>query len=255
MNLRLTLSYDGTGFRGWARQPGLRTVEGTMAAALDARYPGWRGLVAAGRTDTGVHALCQVVSVHVTGGAPVASAAAALNTALPDDVVVLDAAEAPEGFHARHSARARCYLYRVRVTRAPSALDARRALHHPGRVDRAVLDAWATAVVGTHAFTAFTPTETQHATFVRSVHHAAWADAGDELHFTIAADGFLRHMVRALVGTMLASARGERGFAPAGLLAGAPRSAAGPTAPPHGLYLAGVRFDGDEPGQEFVGIH
>ena len=107
----------------------------------------------------------------------------------------------------------------------------------------------------THEFTAFTPTETQHATFVRSVHHAAWADAGDELHFTIAADGFLRHMVRALVGTMLASARGERGSTRPGCSAGAPRSAAGPTAPPHGLYLAGVRFDGDEPGQEFVGIH
>jgi tRNA pseudouridine38-40 synthase len=255
VNLRLTLSYDGTGFRGWARQPGLRTVEGTVAAALDERYPGWHGLVAAGRTDTGVHALCQVVSVHVAGGAPVASAAIALNTALPDDVVVLDAAEAPDGFHARHSARARSYLYRVRTARAPSALDAHRVLHHPGRVDSAVLDGWAAAVIGTHEFTAFTPTETQHRTFVRSVHHATWADAGDELHFTITADSFLRHMVRTLVGTMLAAARGEQEFGPAGLLAGAPRSAAGPTAPPHGLYLAGVRFERDEPGQEFVGIH
>jgi tRNA pseudouridine38-40 synthase len=226
-----------------------------MAKALDDRYPGWHGLVVAGRTDTGVHALGQVASVHVTGGAPPANAAAALNTALPDDVVVLDAAEAPDGFHARHSARARSYLYRVRVARAPSALDARRALHHPAAVDRGVLDAWAAAIRGTHEFTAFTPTETQHETFVRTVHHAAWAEAGDELHFTIAADSFLRHMVRTLVGTMLTAACGERGLAADELLAGAPRRAAGPTAPPHGLYLAGVRFEGEEAGVELVGIH
>jgi len=255
VNLRLTLSYDGTGFRGWARQPGLRTVEGTLATALDERYPAWHGLAVAGRTDTGVHALRQVASVRVAAGPPAASAAAALNAALPDDVVILDAAEAPDAFHARHSARARSYLYRVRVARPPSALDARRALHHPGALDRAVLDAWAAALPGTHDFTAFTPTETQHETFTRTVHHAAWADADDELHFTIAADSFLRHMVRTLVGTMLVAARGEPTHAAAALLAGAPRSAAGPTAPPHGLYLAGVRFEGEEPGRELVGIH
>ena len=141
MNLRLTLSYDGTGFHGWARQPELRTVEGTLAAALDERYAGWHGLAVAGRTDTGVHALAQVASVHVATGPPPASAPVALNAALPDDVVVLAAAEAPATFHARHSARARSYCYRVRVARTPSALDARRALHHPGALDRGVLDA------------------------------------------------------------------------------------------------------------------
>jgi tRNA pseudouridine38-40 synthase len=254
VNLRLTLSYDGGGFRGWARQPGLRTVEGTLAEALDARFGAWRNLAVAGRTDTGVHALAQVASVHVSGGPPAANAAMALNTALPGDVVMVDAVEVPDAFHARHSARARAYLYRVRTARAPSALDARRALHHPAPVDRAVLDAWAASLLGTHDFTAFTPTETQHETFTRTVHHAAWRDAGDELHFTIAADSFLRHMVRTLVGTMLTAARAEVMPAPAELLAGAPRSAAGPTAPPHGLYLAGVRFEGDEPGLEFVGI-
>ena len=177
-----------------------------MAAALDARYPGWHGLVAAGRTDTGVHALCQVVSVHVTGGAPVASAAAALNTALPDDVVVLDAAEAPDGFHARHSARARCLpVPRPRGAGAERARRAAGAAPSAGAVDRAVLDAWAAAVVGTprRSRRSRRPRRST-ATFVRSVHHAAWADAGDELHFTIAADELPAPQVRALVGTMLA---------------------------------------------------
>ena len=196
MKLRLTLSYDGTGFRGWARQPHARTVEGTLAAALDARYPGWEGLEVAGRTDTGVHALGQVVSVRVGTGPPAANAALALNAVLPADVVVRAAHEVPDGFSARYSAVARAYVYRVRVVREPSALDALRALHHRGALDRAVLDGWAAALVGTHDFTAFTPTETQHRTFVRTVHHAAWHEVGDELRFTIAASSFLRHQVR-----------------------------------------------------------
>ncbi len=255
MNLRLTLSYDGTGFRGWARQPGARTVEGTLAAALDARYPGWEGLAVAGRTDTGVHALGQVVSVRVGTGPPPTTAALALNAVLPADVVVRAGREAAADFNARYSARARAYIYRVRVVREPSALDAMRALHHRGALDRAMLDRWAGALLGTHDFTAFTPTETQHRTFVRTVHHAAWHESGDELRFSIAATSFLRHQVRTLIGTMLLAARGERCAEPEELLAGAHRTAAGPTAPPHGLYLAGVRFTGEPDGSELVGIH
>jgi tRNA pseudouridine38-40 synthase len=254
VNLRLTLSYDGSGFRGWARQPGARTIEGTLADALDARYPGWSGLAVAGRTDTGVHALGQVVSVTVGTGPPAANAALALNAVLPPDVVVRSSAEAPEDFNARYSARARAYVYRVRVVRDPSALDARRALHHRGALDRSVLAAWAEALRGTHDFTAFTPTETQHLTFVRNVHHAAWHEVGEELRFSIAASSFLRHQVRTLVGTMLLAARGERCASPAELLEGAHRRLAGPTAPPHGLYLAGVRFAGEPDGVELVGI-
>ena len=254
MNLRLTLSYDGTGFRGWARQPGARTVEGTLAAALDARYPGWRDLAVAGRTDTGVHALGQVASVTVGTGPPAVNAALALNAVLPSDVVVRAAAEVPDDFNARYSARARAYVYRVRVVRDPSALEGRRALHHRGALDRSVLHAWAEAVRGTHDFTAFTPAETQHRTFVRTVHHAAWHEVGEELRFSIAASSFLRHQVRTLVGTMLLAGRGEPCATPADLLGGAHRRQAGPTAPPHGLYLTGVRFAGEPEGVELVGI-
>ena len=157
MILRLTLEYDGTGFRGWARQPGQRTIEGVVRDALDAVYPRWDALAVAGRTDTGVHADGQVASVEVEGGPPAERAPEALNTALPDDVAVLEAAEAPPGFHARFSARARSYRYVVLDRRERSALEARRALWWPRPVDLEALSGAARLVLGEHDFRAFTP--------------------------------------------------------------------------------------------------
>lgn len=238
MRLRLTLEYDGTGFRGWARQPELRTVEDTVRDAFDAVFPRWNGLVVGGRTDTGVHATAQVCSVEVEGGPPIERLAEALNTVLPDDVGVLSAAVAPAEFHARFSARSRTYRYVVLNRRERSALEARRALWWPWTLDTGVLDAAASLVVGEHDFRAFTPTETQHQVFVREVRAARWERLGDHLHLTITADSFLRHMVRTLVGTMLE--RGSYGLAE--LLQGAPRSEAGMTAAPHGLYLEHVEY-------------
>jgi tRNA pseudouridine38-40 synthase len=241
VKLRLTLEYDGTGFRGWARQPGLRTVEGVLREALDAVFPSWDGLAVAGRTDTGVHATGQVASLAARGGPPVSSAAEALNAGLPDDVAVSGVQEAQADFHARFSARSRSYRYRVRTGPARSALDARRELWWRRKVDPAALAAAATLLVGEHDFRAFTPTETQHDFFLRDVKAAEWKVDGDRLDFTISADSFLRHMVRTLVGTMLESgtdapARIER------LLAGARRTDAGFTAPPWGLYLERVDY-------------
>jgi tRNA pseudouridine38-40 synthase len=237
---RLLIAYDGRDFAGWARQEGLRTVQGALEEALATVLGGPVALTVAGRTDAGVHARGQVAS-HP--GEP--SLTRSLNGLLPNDVAVLASERAPDGFDARRDALSRTYRYRVLARRARSPFERGRALHVARPLDRAALDACAAALVGTHDFTAFTPTQTDHVRFERDILRAQWVDEpnDDVIAFWIEADAFMRHMVRSLVGTMLDIGLGREPFeAFERLLTGRPRAEAGATASPNGLYLESIRY-------------
>jgi tRNA pseudouridine38-40 synthase len=196
-------------------------------------------LTVAGRTDAGVHARGQVASYE---GVP--APLRGLNALLPRDIRILESEAALDGFDARRDALSRTYRYRVHTRPVGSPFERGFALHEPRPLRTAALDACAAALLGTHDFTAFTPTDTEHVRFSRDVFRAEWLRESEHvLAFWIEADTFMRHMVRTLVGSMVAVARGRFGvdwFV--ALLAGAPRAEAADTAPPHGLYLERVKY-------------
>jgi tRNA pseudouridine38-40 synthase len=232
MTTKLTIEYDGGGFAGWARQPELRTVQGELERALTTVLgpEGQDGLPlklrVAGRTDTGVHAWGQVASYRHEAVDPLR-----LNGLLDDDLAVLAAEPADEGFDARTDALSRTYCYRLLNRRTRSVFE-RDALHQ-----------CAAAVLGPHDFTAFTPSDTEHTRFVCDVMRCEWIERGDLLELWIEADMFLRHMNRALVGSMIDVAEGRRSVEQfRELLEGRPRAQAGRTVAAHGLALASVRY-------------
>ena len=247
MRLAGLVEYDGTGFSGWARQPGRRTVEEELSRALSTvlRHP--VRLVAAGRTDAGVHASGQVVSFDCRADLEPGTLAYKASAVLPEDVALRRCVVAPPGFDARRDAVSRTYEYRIVNAPVRSPLHRHRAVHEGRRLEVGLLREAARRVLGVHDFRAFTPAKSHHVRFERSVSESRWERRGDLLVYRITADAFLYNMVRVLVGTMLEVARGRRNLASfEELLRGAARAEAGPTAPARGLTLVRVSYAAEE---------
>ena len=242
---KLTLEYDGTDFEGWQRQPGgHRTVQASLEAALEQVVGAPVAVVGAGRTDAGVHAEGQVASAALETRLDPATLARALNANLPRDLVVLGVEVAPPGFHPRRDARAKHYVYRIWNDPERSPLRARRYHAVAAPLDLAALRAAAACLEGTHDFKSFQAAGSGIEKTVRTLSRvAAVGEAGGEIRIEVSGDGFLRHMVRNLVGTLLEVGLGKRDPAGiAGVLEACERSAAGPTAPARGLTLARVEY-------------
>ncbi len=241
----MELQYDGTGLHGWAKQNGLVTVEGCLETALQTLLGCVPALRVAGRTDAGVHARRQVVSLLLPAGVDPARLTRSLNALTPAGVAVTRIVRAPKDFDARKGATSRVYRYYISTASVVSPFLSNYCWQVPGRLDLLALRDTGKVTVGRHDFTAFTPAETEHTFFEKVVLRCAWKRSreGGTMYLEIEADGFLRHMVRTLVGTMAEVAQGKRTLDGFGrLLDGAPREAAGLTAPARGLFLWDVRY-------------
>jgi tRNA pseudouridine38-40 synthase len=261
-NLKLILSYDGAEYAGWQVQPDKATVQGTLASAIG-RLTGENVLPqGSGRTDAGVHALAQVATFATNSTIPIANWLKALNDILPASLRVLEASEAEPDFHARKSARAKTYRYRIyRGAICPPFL-ARYVWHYPYPLEEAAMATAAALVVGEHDFTSFAAVDPERVERMsaaeqedsqpqrqgaphntRTIFFSAWAREGKEFVYAIRGSGFLHHMVRNLVGTFLLVGKGTLTPEDVGrILAARNRSAAGPTAPATGLYLVNVEY-------------
>jgi tRNA pseudouridine38-40 synthase len=242
-NLKFTLAYDGTRLVGWQRQAEGDSVQGLLEDAL-ARFEGAHVAVhGAGRTDAGVHALGQVASAQVTCGHDVATLTRALNAQLPPDVRVLAIDEVDAAFHARFSARAKTYRYHIRHGTIADPFERAFVWHLPERLDVEAMRAAASVFVGAHDFAAFQSAGSGASGTVRTISRSELDDASGRLTYEVTGNGFLRHMVRAIVGTLVEVGQGLRqADTMSSLLQGSARRDAGRTAPPQGLFLVRVDY-------------
>lgn len=239
----MTLAYDGTEYQGWQLQPGADTLQGRIESALCRMAKTPVRVTAAGRTDSGVHAWAQVAHFHLAQPIPVEGILRGLNSMLPPDIRVLAVDEADDGFHARFGARSKTYGYFLDRARVASPLRCRFTLHYPYPLERTALDRGAALIVGEHDFAGFRASSCNARTTTRLCNYSRWREEAGELVYEIAASGFLHHMVRNLVGTLLEIGRGKR--PPESIISifqSGNRNQAGPTAPPQGLHLVRVDY-------------
>jgi tRNA pseudouridine38-40 synthase len=244
-NVMFVLSYDGTDFSGWQMQPGFRTVQQTLESAIRSVTGEPRiHANASGRTDSGVHAIGQVVNFRTKSQLSPAVLLKAVNAHLPPDVVVCEADERPEAFDANRDAIRKLYRYVIHDGPVPDPFMRRFAYHHRRRLDAAAMARASCPLLGQHDFHSFETEWPNRATSVRTITHLTVSRVGDYVWIDVEADGFLYNMVRAIAGTLM---NVGRGYWPedcvAGILTATDRNAAGPTAPPEGLFLMRVTYD------------
>jgi tRNA pseudouridine38-40 synthase len=239
----MTLAYDGTAYRGFQLQPGNDTIQARLESALAQMAKEPVRVTAAGRTDSGVHAWAQVAHFTLPRPIPPRGILEGLNSMLPGDIRVLGVEETGDAFHARFDARSKTYRYHLDRSPVPSPLRCRYTLHYPHPLDRNALDEGAALILGERDFAAFRASSCNARTTIRSCTASMFLDEGEELVYEITASGFLHHMVRNVVGTLLEVGRGKR--EPSSLesvFASRQRSEAGPTAPAKGLHLVKVTY-------------
>lgn len=244
-NFKLVLEYDGSGYHGWQRQEGVLTIQEVLESRLEIMLGTPIGVRASGRTDAGVHARGQVANFYGRTRLGPGEILRGLNSLLPEDIVVLQAEEVPDSFHARFSAISKTYEYRVLNRKVPSALDRKYAWHVARPLEQQAMAACLEKIMGVHDFAAFMGSGSSVKSSERHVLKAGLKVLdGEKLIFMFQADGFLRHMVRNLVGTLVEVGKGRRcveGFLE--VLESRDRKRAGMTAPAHGLFLVSVDYD------------
>jgi tRNA pseudouridine38-40 synthase len=243
-NLRMIVSYDGSDYHGFQIQPAQDTVQEELQKAVQALVGHTVQIFGSGRTDTGVHAREQVINFHTSSPIPVERWAMALNSRLPSDIVVHHVEEVDKAFHARYSAKRKTYRYTIKNSRYPDVFQRNYQWHISRTLDIGAMENAATCFVGTHEFTSFCSKNTSKVIHERTLYRSEWVREGDVLHYFVEGNGFLHHMVRIIVGTLIEVGDGKRtAESMKDLLHLKDRDASGPTAPPMGLMLWAVEYN------------
>jgi tRNA pseudouridine38-40 synthase len=242
-NLLFKISYDGTGYHGFQTQAGLPTVQETIESALKKLTGEELSINGCGRTDAGVHALNYYFNVRTESAIPCGRFPYALNSALPRDITASDCRQVDCGFNARFSPKCKTYVYKILNSRFPNALDAKRSFFYPGGLDIGKMSAACGKIVGTRDFRAFMASGSAVKSTIRTVTDLSVAKDGDVVTVSVTADGFLYNMVRIITGTLIYVGKGSLSDEDVSrVLESGARGGAGPTVPPHGLYLYDVRY-------------